>query len=371
MTRGFTLPILAAATFSYAVWHVVSSSQTKPQTEPVVQPSRAPYANVLAGVGLLEPRSENIEVAAVVPGTVVHVTARVGVVVAPGDALFHLDDRRQKAELAVQEAKLVEAEAGLRRWERLPRTEDVPPSEARVERVRADLQLRLDQLERARRLSAQKVVTEQEIVEREQALNATSAELARAEAEDARLKAGPWEADLQVARAQVELSRQLVEQARTELARLVVRAPIGGTILKVDVRPGEYVGTPPDRALVVLGDLEEVHVRVDIDEHDLPRFVPGMPGRGFLRGDAPTPFPLRFVRVEPLAGPKRSLTGAGNERVDTRVLQVIYALEGTPRTGYVGQQMDVYLDASGSTSAAAGANADAGAAVHARADSRF
>jgi hypothetical protein len=52
---------------------------------------------------------------------------------------------------------------------------------------------------------------------------------------------------------------------------------------------------------------------------------------------------LKFVRVEPFAEPKRSLTGAGNERIDTRVLQVIYALESPPRTVYVGQQIDVFL----------------------------
>jgi multidrug efflux pump subunit AcrA (membrane-fusion protein) len=171
--------------------------------------------------------------------------------------------------------------------------------------------------------------------------------LTQAEAEDARLRAGAWEADLAVARSQVEHSRQLVEQARVELDRLVVRAPIGGTVLKVDVRPGEYVGTPPGKPLVLLGDIDVLHVRVDVDEQDLPRFSPGMSGRGFVRGDANTPLTLRFVRVEPFAEPKQSLTGAGNERIDTRVLQVIYAIDSPPRNVYVGQQVDVFLDPEG------------------------
>jgi multidrug efflux pump subunit AcrA (membrane-fusion protein) len=142
----------------------------------------------------------------------------------------------------------------------------------------------------------------------------------------------------------VERAQQLVEQARVELERLVVRSPIRGTVLKLDVRPGEYIGTPSGQPLIILGDLEQLHVRVDIDEQDLPRFQPGMPGQGFVRGNAARPLALKFVRVEPYAEPKKSLTGTGNERIDTRVLQVIYAIESSPRAIYVGQQIDVFLD---------------------------
>jgi HlyD family secretion protein len=63
-----------------------------------------------------------------------------------------------------------------------------------------------------------------------------------------------------------------------------------------------------------------------------------------VKGDSLTPFPLKFVRIEPFVIPKQSLTGASTERVDTRVLQVIYELpvpEG--KQLYVGQQVDVMI----------------------------
>lgn len=344
MIRKLFLPLVAAAAFSYMVWHVTKTTSARPQTEPAVQPARSPFQNVVAGAGLIEPRSENIQVAAVVSGTVAEVAAKVGELVYHGDVLFRLDDRQRSSELAVQEAQLAEMEATLERWEQLPRPEDVPPSEAHVKKLRADLTLRNDQLQRVRTLAAQKVLTEQELIEREQNVESAQAELAQAQAEDARLKAGAWKADLKIQRAQVERARQLVAQARVELDRLVVRSPIRGAVLKVDVRPGEYIGTPPGQPLVILGDLEQMHVRVDIDEQDLPRFRPGMTGRGFVRGDTERPLTLSFVRVEPYAQPKKSLTGAGNERIDTRVLQVIYVIESSPRAVYVGQQIDVFLD---------------------------
>ena len=50
------------------------------------------------------------------------------------------------------------------------------------------------------------------------------------------------------------------------------------------------------------------------------------------------------MRVEPYVVPKKSLTGDNTERVDTRVLQVIYAMDVTDRPIYVGQQMDVFID---------------------------
>jgi hypothetical protein len=43
--------------------------------------------------------------------------------------------------------------------------------------------------------------------------------------------------------------------------------------------------------------------------------------------------------------PKKSLTGGNTERVDTRVLQVIYAIDAPSDRLYVGQQLDVSLDA--------------------------
>ena len=91
-------------------------------------------------------------------------------------------------------------------------------------------------------------------------------------------------------------------------------------VLQVNVRPGEFVGANPGQALVLLGAVtDRVNVRVDIDEHDIPRFKPGAPAVASLRGAPDKKYPLTFVRVEPYVIPKKSLTGDNTERVDTRV----------------------------------------------------
>ena len=93
------------------------------------------------------------------------------------------------------------------------------------------------------------------------------------------------------------------------------------------------------------GDSDKLHVRVDIDEYDIPRFVPNAPARATLKGQPTDFYPLKFVRIEPYVVPKKSLTGDNTERVDTRVLQVIYAIDSAGKRLFVGQQLDVFIDA--------------------------
>ena len=70
-----------------------------------------------------------------------------------------------------------------------------------------------------------------------------------------------------------------------------------------------------------------------------------------IRGNANLKAPLAFVRFEPFVVPKKSLTGDSTERVDTRVLQVIYRVEGDALPLFVGQQMDVFIEGSNPTTA--------------------
>src|SRR5208283_3312948 len=121
-------------------------------------------------------------------------------------------------------------------------------------------------------------------------------------------------------KANVEQARARAEQDEVQLALLEVRAPVDGTILQVNVRPGEYVTTLGSQSLILMGSLKPLHVRVNIDEEDLPRLEVDAPARAKIRGDVRQEvIPLRFVRLEPYIVPKVSLTGVNTERVDTRV----------------------------------------------------
>ena len=104
---------------------------------------------------------------------------------------------------------------------------------------------------------------------------------------------------------------------------------------------------------MLLGDVTRLHVRVDVDENDAWRVVAGARAQAFARGNRKLGTELQFVRFEPYVVPKRSLTGDSSERVDTRVLQVLYAFDRGDLPLFVGQQMDVFIEAEPVAAAAA------------------
>lgn len=342
----YGLPLAAAALLVLAVVHVSRSQTELQQTKPPVEPSHTPFVRTVAGAGIVEAQTENISIGVPVPGVVDKVLVQVGDRVAAGDLMFRIDDRHLQADLLVRQAAVDAAAAQLERLEQQPRPEEIPVAEAVVDRAAADIVRLQDQLRRTRSLRERGATTEEEIVRREQELTMATAELARVQAELDLLQSGAWQADKRVAQASLKQAEAEVERIRTEMSRLQVAAPVAGEVLQVNVRPGEYVGSPDLEAAVVLGNVDRLRVRVDIDEQDIPRFVPGAPARAIQRGEPDVSFPMRFVRVEPFVVPKRSLTGQNTERVDTRVLQVIYELEPTVDRLYVGQQVDVFIDVS-------------------------
>jgi multidrug resistance efflux pump len=159
---------------------------------------------------------------------------------------------------------------------------------------------------------------------------------------------------LSLARAQLQAAQVRANTARTEIGRLTVRAPIAGEILAVNTRKGEFVSTQGgsnSQPFIEMGQTDPLHVRIDIDEEQAPRVSLGAPANVSPRGAAERQVQARFIRAEPLVVPKRSLTNSAAERVDVRVLQLIYELPKTDGLFRVGQQVDAYIAARPSAAA--------------------
>lgn len=342
----FVLPVVALSLLAFAGWYVWSTRRVPRDPPPPIQPARSPFADAVAAAGVVEAQTENIAVGSATPGVVVQVQVKVGDEVTPGTPLFRLDDRDLLAELAVRRAALATAKSELTKLEAEPRKEKVPVLVAQVNEAKAAVAREADALKRAEETFARKVTTEQDVIARREAFAAAQANLERTEADLNLLKAGSWEYDRDIARAGVGRAEAEVAKIETELDRLIVRALVAGQVLQVNVRPGEFVGAPPGQPLIVLGNIEKLHVRVDIDEFDISRFAETAKATAVPRGSLQQRYPLEFVRVEPFVVPKKSLTGDNTERVDTRVLQVIYSCDPAGRPPlFVGQQVEVYLEA--------------------------
>lgn len=346
------VPALAVAGIGVLLYTIAAGEANPPPAPPLAEPARPPYAEVVAGAGLVEASTHNIAVATQLPGVVARVLVRPGERVAAGQPLFVLDERQALATVAVREAKLRVAAENLERLAALPRAEELPAARARIAETQAQVADAREQVAMVEAIADPRAVSREEVTRRRNALAAAEARLEQARAALALLEAGAWQHEQAVARAQLAAERAELHAARTELERHTVRAPVAGEVLQVNVRAGEFVSATAGSAPVVLGDTRVLHVRVDIDENDAWRVRPGAPATASLRGRSDISTPVRFVRIEPLVVPKRSLTGASTERVDTRVLQVLYAFERGELPIHAGQQMDVYIDATGVRSGA-------------------
>ena len=344
--RKFLLPAIAMLGFGYAVFSVVKAREVAPPSVPLMTPpTQSSFRKTIAGAGIIEARLENIPVGSPAQGVVWELFVKVKDRVKKGDPLFRIDDRDLRAELEVREANLASAIASARRAEAAPASGDVAMAEAAVEESRAKLNDSEANTGRTERLYQRQMGTASDYDRDRYAFQAAKATLSKAQADLSRLKI-TWDADKQVAQAAVSMADSQVRSTKIQLERLVVRALADGEILQVNVRPGQLAASLWNQGLVVIGDSNRLHVRVDIDENDVPLFNPKAKAIATLKGRPGVRFDLVPFKVEPYVIPKRSLTGDTSERVDTRVLQVVYSLpDDRPIPLYIGQQMDAYIEA--------------------------
>jgi multidrug efflux pump subunit AcrA (membrane-fusion protein) len=345
MKRPPIIPIIAVAMFVFACAYVISVHKTVHATTPPIAPTEQWSAGSVAAVGLVEPESEDIALSCAVSGMVTHLYVKAGDHVHSGDPLFSVDDRDVRSQLETREATLDSAKASLSRLEKVPRPEEVPPAEALVEASKADVADAEVQFRLIQSVTDRRAVSLEDVERRRLALEGAKARLAVQERNLALLKAGTWAPDLAIARASVRQDDAAVNETRVALERLTTRAPMDGLVLQNHVRLGQYAqcGNISD-PLMLFGGGKDLHIRVDVSEADAWRVRPGVHGIASVRGNSAMRFPISFVRFEPYVIPKMSLTGDSTERVDTRVLEVIFRFDQSTDAVYVGQQMDVYIE---------------------------
>ena len=306
--KRWILPLLAVLG-AVGVFVVAGSGQRPvPPPQMVTPPAVSGYPAYIAGSGIIEASSRDIAIGTPVAGLCVEVPVHAGDRVGAGDLLFRLDDRDLAAQLATRRAALQVTRAR------------VPEAEALLADVRNQLRL-------AEAVTDRRAISLEDLTKRRYAVQLAEARLRTAQAD--------------VAAADAE-----VRETQANIDRLSVRAPVAGQILQINLRPGEFAPAGAlETPLMLLGSVDRLNVRIDIDENDAWRFRPNAKARAYLRGNRDLATDLRFEYVEPFVLPKRSLTGESAERVDTRVLQVIYSFPAGVLPAYVGQQVDVFIDA--------------------------
>jgi HlyD family secretion protein len=290
----------------FTIWALLGANKKDPMPTPISEPPRSPYEHVVAASGIIEAVNENVRIAPPVAGLITKVFVKVGDQVTTQAPLFQLDDRELRAQLLTREAA-------------------IPPLQAQIDEQNYKIGDLETQLHRLQSVHDERAVSEDDLKRTWYAL------------EMAKRGGQRLQANLKQAMAQRD-------EAAILLNRLTVRAPRSGTILQINVRSGEYATLGPSEPLMLLGETEQLQVRADVDEVNAPLVTPQAGGTASIKSLADRKIPLTFVRIEPYVIPKRSLTGENTERVDTRVLQVIYRFERPSFPVYAGQQVDVFIE---------------------------
>jgi HlyD family secretion protein len=303
---------IAAAMFGVMAIMFVSQSQAEkqmpPPGDPPIMPPQKPFVESVAATGILESLSENVAIGVPLPGLITEVMVKVNDKVKKDQVLLKLDDRDLRAE-----------ELSLKAQQKI--------SEAQITVSEAQLAKLQSQLERLISVTDTRAVSRDDLENRKQDVAVAQAQVA-------------------AAKAQLAASETSLQRISLLIERLTVKAPRDGTIIQINSRAGEYAATSPKTPAMILGDIDRLQVRADVDEQNAIRIREGQKAYGYLKGEPSVTFPLEFIRLEPYVIPKTSLTGSSTERVDTRVLQVIYSLtRPSDPPLYVGQQVDVFIEA--------------------------
>ncbi|HYD01995.1 MAG TPA: HlyD family efflux transporter periplasmic adaptor subunit, partial [Phycisphaerales bacterium] len=262
-----------------------------------------------------------------------------------GDPLFTLDGADLRAELALREQAARLSEARLARLRASPRPEDIPIARAALAEAEAKLIDARHKLRLVEGLGDPRAVSEEERVQRRQAVAREEGATAARRSELDRLLAGAWKEDIAVAESELSLARAAAARTQADIDRLTTRAPADSVVLRVTARAGQYAPAGVlEEPLATLGSLGPLHVRADINESDVPRVVAGAPATAVVRGGAGQKIPLEFVRIEPLVTPKKALSGFAQERVDTRVMQIVFKIGSAQAGVFVGQQVDIFIN---------------------------
>lgn len=290
-TKGWKLPLLGVIALVFACVMVLNRP-AKLKQNPIQMPPLSAFDNAIAGLGIVEPKSEVIAIGSDYPGIVYSVTVQPGQKVAKGQELFRLDTRELDAQIETIRASIYSAELQGKQAKGL--------------------------WDMAQSVASSGAVSQEHLMTKE--------------------------FDTRLSYSRVKELQGKIQEIKMRRDKMIIKAPIAGEVLSVSIRKGEFASQANAEPLIRMGSLDTLHVRVDVDENYASKISKTPKAYARPRGNAELKIPLNFVRYEPFVKPKVNLQ-TGGQRVDTRVIQLIFSIEKSQLKLFVGQELDVYIDA--------------------------
>jgi HlyD family secretion protein len=291
--------------------------------------------------GRVEPWSGEIKIASAVVGRIGDVLVGVNDKVFAGEPLIRLEDDEARARIATAEAQIA-----LRKRARNDQSTSSRAAERRraedwvgdAERGVFDAQTALDQAagaKRAGRATDADLTAARAALSREQdRLKQRRSELRGLEDDKTTPLPTQSEGALNVARAELLL-------AQAELEKLTIRAPVAGTVLQVNAKPGE-LATPSAQPLLLIGDISALRVRAELDERDFGEIKLGQPVLVRAPAFRGREFSGKVSSIAPIVDAGRINARDQRGLSDVRVVEVLVDLSETGPLA-VGMKVDVFF----------------------------
>ena len=324
------------------------SSTTSAAAKPATKEPTTTWA--ASATGRVEPKSGEIRVMADVPGRIEDIPVELNDTVKAGDLLVRLD-----AQDALTKVSAATAEAAVRVRER---------DEEQVRGLATDRRTAEDAVANAERVlfGAHQVFDDAVQSKRDGKGSDDAVTTARKNLEDSRKQLATKRADLAtvtgktgmplptrleaalaVARAELSAAELAVEHTR-------IRAPIDGTVLNVYAKEGEVAVPNPENTLMVIGDVNALKVRAEVEERDTAKIRVGQ--LVVVRADAypDQDFEGRVSQIAKSLSAPRIATRGPRRPNDVEVLEAVADLDGLPPL-LTGMRVDVFFkhDATAST----------------------
>lgn len=305
-----------------------------------------PYDNGIYATGIVESfqtNGSNINIYPEVAGKVVKVLALDGQNIKQGDILLLIDDSVQRAIVAKDLAQAKAALALLEELKAQPRKEVLDVSIAQLKSA----QDQLSKLQKSYKLNP-KSVSKNDL---DNAINAVNI----AQKQYDLVKAGAWIYDIQNQESQYKAAVQTYWSDKALLDKYIIRAPADGIVLRMAATVGSYVSpqgvydtyTQSMIPTATMGVVEPyLAVRCYVDEILVPRLPKPetLEAQMMIRGETNYAIPLEFIRMQPYTIPNIELSNEKLERVDVRVLPIVFRFKKpTDINVFPGQLVDVYL----------------------------
>jgi macrolide-specific efflux system membrane fusion protein len=251
------LAVLGAAGAGWVVYGA-PAKDTVPATTAV---GRGTVEETVLASGVIE-ASSLVSVGAEVSGRIKSLAVALGDDVKAGDLIAEIDSLNQENAVKVAEAALANIEAQ-------KEMKEASLAQARVA------------LERAEKLNPDKLISD-------------------ADYQAAQLAVQTGEAELKSTEAQIQQAELSVESAKLDLDRTRIVAPMDGTVVAVAVEVGQSVNANNSSPTIVkVANLDEMVVKAEISEADVPRVEAGQQVYFTILGDPDTRIEATLRAVEP------------------------------------------------------------------------